>query len=35
MTDKVNLGRLCEHLGKVIVEAKSGWVVENIIDHKK
>jgi len=35
MTDKVNLGRLCEYLVKVIVEAKSGWVVENINDQNK
>ena len=35
MTDKMNLGRLCEYLVKVIVETKSGWYVENINDKDK
>ena len=35
MTEKMNLGRLCEYLVKVIVEAKSGWDVGNINDEKK
>lgn len=35
MTDKMNLGRLCEYMVKVIVEAKSGWVVKNINDQRK
>lgn len=35
MTNKMNLGRLCEYLVKVIVEAKSGWSVQNINDQKK
>lgn len=32
MTEKINLGRLCEYLVKVVVEAKTGWIVENIND---
>ena len=35
MTTKMNLGRLCEYLTKVIVETKSGWIVENINDQRK
>jgi hypothetical protein len=35
LTEKMNLGRLCEYLVKVIVEAKSGWDVCNINDKKK
>lgn len=35
LTTKMNLGRLCEYLVKVIVEAKSGWDVENINDARK
>jgi hypothetical protein len=35
MTEKMNLGRLCEYLVKVIVEAKSGWEVSNINDKRK
>lgn len=35
MTDKMNIGRLCEYLVKVIVEAKTGYSVDNINDEKK
>lgn len=31
----MKLGRLCEYLVKVIVEAKSGWDVKNINDQRK
>ena len=35
MTEKMNLGRLCEYLVKVIIEAKSGWDVTNINDKRR
>lgn len=35
VNEKINLGRLCEYLVKVVVESKSGWSVKNINDEKR